>query len=180
MQINEKNYEYFTPTERLNLSIAAIGRKDQEEVDRLQRSCLVRNWTARDLEYQSYFISYSIICIQFYTICADLFTRITAYSYTFLLEAQKSKNKEDKIAIAPNVKMREISDKQDALIAQLKAVYEGFYQFCDAVGLNGGDILKTINFGALDHDGYLSMEHVGADEECTKEVKELFRGFWKH
>lgn len=175
--INEKIYNNFTPSERLNLAIAALAREDQVEVDRLQRSCPVKNYTARDLKYKDYFISYTNISMTFYTLCADLFTRITAYSYVLLLNAQKLENKK---LFKLNIEIKSASDSQDILIAQLKAVYDGFYQFCNDAKLNGDDILKTINFGVLNPDGYLSMEYIKADEEYTKEVKALFMELWQH
>ena len=176
-KLHETAYKYFTPNERLNLVIAAMSRQDTEEVNCLQRNCPIIKYTASDLKYNDYFISYTIICVQFYTLCAELFTKITAYSYTLLLETQKYENK----AISkPDAKMQTICDNQDLLIAKLKAVYDGFYQFCNEAGLNATDILKTINFGALNPACYLTMEHVTADDEYTKEIKALFEELWRH
>ena len=176
-KLHETAYKYFTPNERLNLVIAAMSRQDTEEVNCLQLNCPIIKYNASDLKYNDYFISYTIICVQFYTLCAELFTRITAYSYILLLETQKCENKN---ISKPNIKMQTISDHQDLLIAKLKAVYEGFYQFCNEADLNSVDILRTINFGALNPACYLTMEHIMANEEYVKEIKLTFMRLWKH
>jgi hypothetical protein len=72
-----------------------------------------------------------------------------------------------------------LSDNQDLLIAKLKAVYAGFHQFCDTIGLNGEDILQTINFGALHHDCYLTIEHIKPDEGYILEIKLIFMELWQ-
>lgn len=69
MKFNEKLYEKFDMVERVNLTIAALARKDDNEVDRLRRTCPKSQYIAMDHRYTNRLDCLVIIGTRFSGLC---------------------------------------------------------------------------------------------------------------
>lgn len=171
--INVKNYDQFSPLERLNLAIAALARNDETEIDRLNQSCPMYKYSVLDPEYTKRFLFFALISGRFFELCVYWYDKITFCAFGLILWASEG-NKKD------------YPDKSQIILAQnnyislLKGVYAGLRQFCDEVGLNADDIIKATPVeNILDDISRYLLSDVEASAANTEYFKKDFFRYWK-
>lgn len=174
--VSLKAYGQLTPKERINLTISALAREDFTEADRLYDSCPKRDYTVCDKEYNCRLMSLPSIKYLFYTKCVYYYNILVKIDHIILLlEAtslttpHEEDSKYDKMLVRHRI-----------FVGRLKALHQGFLQFCDQAELDGHDLLKTIDVQGTCFDiiKYLTY-NVAPDQPDIDAIKAMFLECWQ-
>jgi len=174
--VNIKTYEQLTPKERINLTISALAREDIVEADRLYDTCPKRDYTVCDKEYNCRLMILPCIKYLFYTQCAYYYNILVKIdSIILLIEATSVQNPSEEDA-----RYDKMHDRHDIFVGRLKALHQGFLQFCDQAELDGQDLLKTMNIQdtCFDINKYLAYD-IDPEQADIAAIKALFLECWQ-
>jgi hypothetical protein len=165
-KLNDRHYEKFTPSERLNMAIAAMAREDIQEVAHLWQTCPTRTYVARDLEYKERFLSFTLVQVRFSDFCVELYNKIAIADVLLnLFDLHKDNpliNKEDLSEM-----IKKLQKSKSIHIARLKSVFEGVKEFCGEVGLDAEDFFKSAQIE-------IKCEKIWEYLEFEKKVEEIY------
>lgn len=139
--INLNNYKQITAQERTNLTVLALSRNDIKEADRLYDSCPKYEYKVADKEYNCRLMAIPIInhlfleqCVYHYNILAKIDSTI------LLLEATSLPC----LSEENEARFDRLYHNHDLHVGKLKALYQGFRQFCYQIRIDAEGALKTI------------------------------------
>ena len=121
-----KHYALLTPDERFQLFVEAMGRKDEQELDRLEATCPRRNYNAQDSEYTRKKWSFTVLALA--TALQTL--RLEMLASTALVVALATKANSNDTASAKAMEAFNI------FIRLRRGKSEGWLQFCEGLGVN--------------------------------------------
>lgn len=191
-KISEKFYEHFSTQERVNLTIAAFLRDDQAEIERLKRSCPRKNYQMIDLNYQTpvrgflhHYLSFSSLFQSYYTelrVCET--TILIGQALVFGYEAGFELASPELSSFALEEKQAEYQKafsrqeiKRKSLIANLKAIYEGYLFVCEKLKFNLADVshywIKNLSVFCPKLETYLH-ESTEANLALLEEIKRVY------
>lgn len=193
-----KNYDQFTPLERLNLFLKAQVRKDQAESDKLIETCPRLQYIQRDLRFTHKFdrlISIALLfMIEFQCVknklelseylTALFYEKIRIYDWIIgLLEQDLSKQEiinkiqhkltqlEQQIPNAENIR--------DQKLIALKTEIEAYKQFCREVGLDVDTAFQWLdNTVVLDAPIIENLNNIAPDDARLTERKQQYKEAW--
>lgn len=173
--INLSNYKQITTQERLGLTVSALARGDIKEADRLYDTCPKYNYNLADTEYNCRLMAMPLINHLFFEQCVYHYNVLAKIdSVILLLEATSplGLNEED------TARFNRLYRSHDLTASRLKALYEGFKQFCYQIGLDAEGALKTtgIELCCFDIKRYLDS----AIEPAPKEIEQAKAIFLEH
>jgi hypothetical protein len=168
--------------------MAALARADKAEADRLWDTCPMYSYSCHDLEFSLRVQCISVLGCAFFGKCVRLYNLIQrADIYIHDLDRDDEMTQEhcedgkfiEWIEHNEGLK-KTVSEARKIGIGRIKALYVGFKQFCNEVGLNSEHILATLNIDECCHmvDFYLSSDIVMA-EGYVKETKDYFLELWQ-
>jgi len=182
-QVNDTQYQQFTPAERVQLTLAAIGRGDEAEANRLWQTCPNYHYEETDIEYTSRISALIMLgsiffekCVYHYNHIQKANTCILATEHELGYENEKNLVEFSKIT----QRLLELSAQARNLhISRLKGLYEGFKQFCSDVGIRSENILNTLTIkGCCFEIDLLLSSEITIDTEYTQLIKEFFLENW--
>lgn len=150
-KINDKLYDKFSPQERVDLTIAAFLREDEAEIERLKQTCPRKTYKMIDLDYQDsikqflhHYLSFAMLFQSYYTQLMECEAYIvTGRALVFGYEAgfELASTEPNSLALEAQQKMyQEAFQKHEirrqSLVADLKAVYQGYLFACEKLKLN--------------------------------------------
>lgn len=174
--ISLNNYEQITAQERINLTMLALARGDIKEADRLYDTCPKYEYKVADKEYNCRLMAIPIInplfferCVYYYNILARVDSAI------LLLEATSLPSMNEEIA----VRFDRLYRSHELNVGRLKALYEGFQQFCCQVDIDGEGALKTIGIElcCFNIKRYLDSTVEPAPKDI-EQAKAMFLNYW--
>ena len=122
MKMPTKIYERLTPDERFRVFVEAAGRRDEEELDRLNATCAMKTCRIEDPDYFLRKTNATII-----TLCAHVdaawFSELACFSMALLTLGS---GKHDQMAI----------DSLSVFVRRYRTQMMGFEKFCEAIGVN--------------------------------------------
>lgn len=191
-QINDQQYGKFTPHERALLTMSALARGDEEEATKLWSTCPRYDYSCVDLNFTFRFESMNILGSEFFRRCVrhyNFIQRADAFIDGLMddiemFEEGNNENDQDTDAMSKLIEHnQEIINKttktRDKATGRLKALYEGFKQFCQECGLNSEDILKTLYIEECCYTiDYLLSSKIEMKEEDVKAIKDYFLELW--
>ncbi len=173
----EKNYDKFTALERINLSIAALSRNDNKEVQQLKKCCPKKTYTMNDRAYSESMDSLckvraayrflfdfyekqiinAQVLIGFYDIRAVDYLDGLYTAFKFF-DKKPPKNNPIWSEVKENEekcdkKIAEAENKLQEYLSKLKGVQEGLRLFCIKQGFDFESVLVWAN---LDENGDLT------------------------
>jgi len=176
--IGDAQYTQFNPIERTELTLAALSRGDEVEANRLWDTCPKSTYLTRDTEYTLRVQCLSLVGHEFFYKCVFLYNqtkRIDELVNDYHQETTTIENKPsgDDEVIKPLFVVKEM------YISHLKALYEGFKEFCNDIKLNSENIIKTLEIKKCCYsiDTLLSCD-VPIDEEYKVTIKTHFQEMW--
>lgn len=174
--ISLKAYEQMTPKERINLTISALARADFTEADRLYDTCPKRDYTVCDKEYNCRLMALPSIKYLFYTHCVQYYNTLAKIdSIILLIEATSFKNPHEE-----DSRYDIMLDSHDIFVGRLKALYQGFLQFCDQAELDGQGLLTTMDIQGTCFDINKYLEYDVAPVQTDIEALEaMFLECWQ-
>lgn len=121
-----KHYALLTPDERFRLFVEVIGRKDEQELDRLEATCPRRNYNAQDSEYTRKKWSFTVLALM--TAVQKL--RIELLASTALIVALATEANPNDTASAKAM------EAFKTFIRLRQGKCDGWLQFCEGLGVN--------------------------------------------
>ena len=160
-----KQYPLLTAEERFRLFVEAMGRKDEQELDRLENTCPRRNYTMQDYDYTHRKMQFMVLALT----SAIQKLRIDLLASTALVVAlanddNSNDSAADKAIEAFKKFMRVRQGKRD-----------GWLRFCEVVGVNPDAItapyLENIEWAMSIAEGVSeTLEEDGGDEPKNAEL----------
>lgn len=197
-ELNEKYYETFTPAERVQLAIAALGRQDMKEVDKLYNTCPRVSYTMKDLAFMNKMQAVERITTALAALCTELLDKIKI-NKLILCGTHLAMNASDKgfqlgYEVGKGKKFNELEEYkpfegvenlygeisndheflQDNII-HLKACHQAFNEVCAADDINASHLIEWFSlFETLPElRTYLDCSAVVTDEKLEL-YKNLF------
>lgn len=174
--INLNNYGQITAQERINLTILALARDDIKEADRLYDTCPKYEYKVVDKEYNCRLMAIPIINHLFFEQCVYHYNVLAKIDSTILLLEATSPpclNEEN------STRFDRLYHSHDLHVGKLKALYQGFSQFCYQVGIDGEGALKMIGVDCccFNIKQYLDFAIEPAPEGIER-AKSMFLEYW--
>lgn len=178
MKINEKLYEKFDVLERVNLTVAALARGDDEEINQLRRTCPKVQYITIDHNYTSrldclVFLGarFSGLCDYFYNkilLCQSCIVTYTLMNDLPIFAGENCEHNLEKLQQA----------KSDH-IASLKSIHEALRRFCVEKGVDVNKVNEWIACRTVcdDLDNFLNSE-VAPDNGFTDFILKKFLKIW--
>lgn len=171
--INLNNYRQIRAQERINLTISALARGDIKEADRLYDTCPTYCYKIADHEFNGQLQAiYSII---------DLFFWLCFCYYRNAAKLDSELQPEDKSQKSLDEKIIRKFENRNSNICSLKALYQGFREFCQQVGIEAEEVLKIMDIKRYcpDIQTYLDFDHTDPpDPDEIERFKDMFLGYW--
>lgn len=180
--VNENNYKQFTPTERTNLTFAALARGDLEDAERLWATCPRFSYSTRDFEYTYRFENLMLLSSIFFENCVLYYNSAKrAETYILLSRPDPEEYKDmDPSHLESTLRILEkVEHARDVYLERLKALFEGMRRFCAQVEVEFDDIInmKRIEKSCFCINQYLSMV-TEINEEYAEQEKNGFLELW--
>ena len=199
--LNDKLYEKFSIDERLQLTIAALARQDQEEVDKLRNTCEQRTYITHDLRYTGKIKEAERKTRGFVILASQLLNQINAskliiwgvrlayhahendFDRGYEFGCERKIDDSNYRAYLDDIKViyEQISNQHEHLqehIVELKAVYQAFIELCAKEGFNFEHLLSWFKVFELQPEilVYLKCDAVVTNERVTF-YKDAFKEF---
>jgi hypothetical protein len=174
--INLNNYGQITAQERINLTIAALARGDIKEADRLYDTCPKYEYKVADKEYNCRLMAMPIISHLFFERCVYYYNTLARIDSTILLlEATDTPYLNE----ADDIRLNRLYYNRDLNMGKLKALYEGFRQFCCQISIEVEGALKTMGIErcCVDIERYIASTVVPTPEDIER-AKAMFLEHW--
>jgi hypothetical protein len=168
--ISDRGYEKLAPEERFSLTMSALARNDLKQADLLWDTCPRFSYRAIDFEYANRVLATNIITLLFFQKVVYHYNVIKLAETHLLLIARNNPTRDQQ---------KNALNKRYEHISKLKAFYQGIKQFCEKVGINYEDFLKTVpDHVCFDIDVYLSSD-IEPKEEEIESAKNLLLEHWQ-
>lgn len=167
------NYGQLTAKERFNLTISALMRGDFKEADRLYDTCPKYDYTMADKEYTCRLHIMSNINSIFSGECVYYYSNAAKLDSELQREGKRQEDLDDDII--------ERYEARDSNIRSLKALYRGFSEFCNQVGIEAAEALKIMGIERCcpDIQTYLDFDDTDPpDPDEIERFKDMFLGYW--
>jgi hypothetical protein len=198
-----KHYGILNAKERINLSIAALARGDEEEFLKLKNNCTIFHYKMPDANYISGMERITLICMGYAYLCdsqnnkagmcyllASLLEELAITyekGFNLALEDLGNSHKPSRKTIAKKTKeikkYKSLAAKLTGCFqeraAELKAVYEAFKSFCEKSGINyqyAYGLAEQVSFFDLPNN--MEFEDVDIDMEFKEYIEQIFLKLW--
>ena len=186
MKTMDRLYERLTPTERFKIAVAAFGRGDFSEVDRLNDSTGWRNLRIQDPAYFDRLQHITWLALYFTGHARNLqVTVLAAFSAMMIhLLGSDTRSGEGEAEEDDDEKFDDLADLCQQRMSRLKALYAAWEAFCTALGISASDIDKMIGMPLMGGLGQLELiqEVVGEvplDDQYRQECLGHIKSIWK-
>jgi hypothetical protein len=180
----DRLYERLTPVERFKIAVAAFGRGDLTEVDRLNDSTPYRTIKVQEPAYFDRLQRITWLALYFSVRARDLQGASLSLFAALVLLTLRAEDRDNGTADEDDAKFEELCDRCAERIARLKALSAAWADFCSGLGLSASDVDKMIGMPVMGSLGQLEIiqeiaGEVPPDEEYQRECLDHMRGFWK-
>lgn len=173
MKNMDRLYERLTPVERFKIAIAAFGRKDLAEVDRLNGSAPYRNVREQEPAYFERLRRLSLLALYLSVEVRDLHI---AAAVLFCVTMDHAKTRSE-------ARYEASVEACCSAIAKLKAMRIAWETFCAHVDLLPEDVDGIIPRPVFGKPGLMEifddvLDVIEPDETALREYEDHFRDFW--
>ena len=186
MRSMDRLYERFTPTERFKVAVAAFGRGDLAEVDRLNDSTHWRTIKVQEPAYFDRLQRITWLALYFMVYARNLQTSILALFSAMMIRLLQSDSRRDKgePTEKDDAKFDDLVELIEQRISRLKGLHAAWVEFCSGLGVSASDVDNMIGMPFMGELGQLEpvQEIVGEippDEDYQRECLDHMRSFWK-
>ena len=182
MKTMDRLYERLTPTERFQIAVAAFGRGDLAEVDRLNDSTPYRTFKIQEPAYFDRLQRITWLALYATVQARSQQTAALAVYAALVLHTVRTEDL-DGDADQDDAKFEELCELCAERVSRLKALASAWETFCEDLGVSASDLDKMIGLPLLGSGGTLELieETVGEvalDEEYQRECLDHLAGFW--
>jgi len=178
--------ERLTPTERFQIAVAAFGRGDLVEVDRLNDSAAYRGINVQEPAYFERLQKITWLALYFTVQARDIQLTVLAVFSAMIIHLVQSDSRRHtgELSDEDDAKFDELVELIEQRISRLKALHAAWVEFCSGLGLAAGDIDKMIGLSfmgrleQLEPIQKIALE-VTPDAEFQRDCLDVMRRFWK-
>jgi hypothetical protein len=178
----DRLYERLTPTERFQIAVAAFGRGDLAEVDRLNDSTPYRTFKIQEPAYFNRLQRITWLALHVTVQARGQQTAALAAYAAMVLHTMRT---EDLAGDADHEDARfgELGELCAERISRLKALTSAWDTFCAGLGLSASDLDKMIGLPLTGSAGALelieeTLGEIALDEDYRKQCLDQMTGFW--
>jgi hypothetical protein len=182
----DRLYERLTPVERFKIAVAAFGRGDLTEVDRLNDSTPYRKVKVQEPAYFDRLQRVVWLALHFTVDARNLQLTVLAGFSAMSIHLLRSDSKADngEWTEEDDLKFDDLIELCQQRISRLKALHAAWEEFCSGLGLLASDIDTMMGMPFMGRLGQLEIiqEIVGevpSDEEYQRECLDHMKTFWK-
>ena len=186
MKTMERLYERLKPSERFKIAVAAFGRGDLAEVDRLNDSTTYRGMKVQEPAYFDRLQRLTWLTLYFMVDVRNLQLGVLALLSTMSIHLLQSDSRRDKGEPRDDDDARfdELVEPIEQKISRLKALHAAWVEFCSGLGVSASDVNTMIGMPFMGRLEQLEpvQEIVGTippDETYQRECLDHMREFWK-
>jgi hypothetical protein len=178
----ERLYDRLTPTERFQIAVAAFGRGDLAEVDRLNDTTPYRTFTIQEPAYFDRLQRITWLALYVTVQARSQQTAALAVYAAMVLHTMRADDL-DGDADQDDAKFEELCELCAERVSRLKALSSAWDAFCTDLGVSASDVDKMTGLTLLGPVGALELieETVGEvepDEGYQRECLDHMTGFW--
>lgn len=169
-QVSDNTYRNFTPSERLALFWAAMGRGDEAEADKLNDTCPRAKYMIDDPHYFGALRAVMEMCMYAQLRMAEINTGAAISAAMLLSTADDDEAEQEKWA-----------EKYAALVANILAIWAAWTEFCQSIGIDGASVMRTFRGGELPAAiTFASSPEIRELADPDQEQKCLMADFFRH
>jgi hypothetical protein len=180
----DRLYERLTPTERLKIAVAAFGRGDLTEVDRLNDSTRYLAVKTQDPAYFNRLQRITLLALYFTVHARDLQSAALAAYAALVVHSLTAEDLDAGNTDEDDRKFDRLCELCAERISRLKALYAAWEAFCAELGLSATDIDKMIGLPFLGSGVAPELieqlvGEIGPDEDYQQECLDHMKTLWK-
>jgi hypothetical protein len=179
----DRLYDRLTPTERFQIAVAAFGRGDLAEVDRLNDTTPYRTFKIQEPAYFDRLQRIIWLALYVTVQARSQQTAALAVYAAMVLCTLRTEDLDVGDADQDDAKFEELCQLCAERISRLKALHSAWESFCAGLGVSASDIDKMTRLPLLGSGGTVELieETVGEvalDEKYRRECRDRMTGFW--
>jgi len=182
----DRLYERLTPVERFKIAVAAFGRGDLTEVDRVNDSTPYRAVKVQEPAYFDRLQRIIWLALHFTVDARNLQITVLAGLSAIIIHALHSDSRAvtGESTEEDDLKFDDLVELCQQKMSRLKALQSAWEEFCSGLGLSASDIDTMMGMPFMGRLGQLEIiqEIVGEippNEEYQRECLDHMRTFWK-
>ena len=186
MKTMERLYERLKPSERFKIAVAAFGRGDLAEVDRLNDSTAYRGIKVQEPAYFDRLQRLTWLTLYFMVDVRNLQLAVLALFSAMSIHLLQSDSRRDRGEPRDDDDARfdKLVELIEQKISRLKALQAAWMEFCSGLGISASDVDTMIGIPFMGRLEQLEpvQEIVGSispDDEYQRECLDVMRRFWK-
>ncbi len=177
LKIKKTNYTQFNVQERLNLTIAALSRRDNEEARLLYKSCPKYRYLATDYEFTRRLDAITWVGEKYAELCQYFYDKSLQSQAVVSAMILSHSSLEGKLSCS----IEEIEEARIGHISTLKSIHQALIEFCDAVDIDSNQLVQwmTPSEDRENINEYLLLAGIEPDKEFTLFIKNKFFAHWE-
>ena len=183
MKTMDRLYDRLTPAERFQIAVAAFGRGDLAEVDRLNDTTPYRTFKIQEPAYFDRLQGISWLAL--YVAAQSRNQQVAALGVyaVLVLHTTRTDDPNRGYSDEDDSKFNRLCEMCEERISRLKALYSAWETFCTGLGVSASDIDRMIGLplhGSSDMIQLIeeTVGEVALDEEYQRECLDHMTGFW--
>ena len=180
--MEDRLYDRLTPTERFQIAVAAFGRGDLAEVDRLNDSTPYRTFKIQEPAYFDRLQRITWLALYVTVQVRNQQAAALAVYAAMVLHTMRTQDL-DGDADRDDAKFDELCQLCAERVSRLKALTSAWVTFCEGLGVSASDLDKMIGLPFLGSGGMLepieeTVGEIALDEEYQRKCLDHMKGFW--
>ena len=186
MKNMDRLYERLTPVERFKIAVAAFGRRDLTQVDRLNDSTPYRTVKVQEPAYFDRLQRIIWLALHFTVDARNLQITVLAGLSAIIIHVlhSDSRTANGESTAEDDLKLDDLVELCQQKMSRLKALQAAWEEFCSGLGLSASDIDTMMGMPFMGRLGQLEIiqeiaGEVPSDEEYQRECLDHMKTFWK-
>lgn len=183
MKTMERLYERLTPMERFQVAVAAFGRGDLTEVDRLNDSTPWRQFKIQEPAYFDRLQRITWLSLYFSVRARGLQSTCLAGFAAVLLLSNRAEENGNPDVVDDDPRLDEVCESCAERVSHLKALHSAWGTFCAGVGISASDVEKMTGLPFLGTGGTFELVEeilgeIAPDEDYRQQCLDHMTEFW--
>ena len=163
--LTDKLYSALTPSQRVAAMIAALGRRDEAEAERLGDTAPVHTYRAHDLEFRRL-----LNCAERMALHAALLIEPEVIRYVAHLGMLVHLTSGD--GCDPD-EFDRLAERIEEIATSIKAYWIAYADTCASIGIDPDELLRGVGAELSDHARILTRKEVEPDPELLESARTL-------
>ena len=175
--------DFLAAMERFQIAVAAFGRGDLAEVDRLNDSTPYRTFKTQEPAYFDRLQRITWLALYVTVQVRSQQAAALAVYAALVLHTLRTDDLDGGDADQDDAKFEELCDLCAERVSRLKALHSAWETFCEGLGVSASDIDKMIGLTLMESGGALevieeTLGEVSPEDDYQRECLDYMTGFW--